>query len=132
MFPLLKRATAIGICNFVCRAFTIFAPLAAELEKPLPLLCLLVVNMTALLVSLTFPSRQEELNRHAQILKDVEVAQMDFTESVHSKRALSEKGKSGVVSGNVSAIDPNLLNQSGAFGYLDDDNEPFINPLEDD
>jgi hypothetical protein len=30
-FPLLKRTTAIGICNFIARAFTIFAPLVAEL-----------------------------------------------------------------------------------------------------
>ena len=83
MFPLLKRATAIGICNFVSRLVAIFAPLAAELEKPLPTLCLLVVNMTALLISLTFPSRQAELLRQQQILRGAAQAQDDFDAEFH-------------------------------------------------
>ena len=32
VFPLLKRATAIGICQFVARGLTIFSPMIAELE----------------------------------------------------------------------------------------------------
>jgi hypothetical protein len=83
MFPLLKRATAIGICNFVSRLITIFAPLAAELEKPLPTLCLLIVNMTALLISFTFPSRQAEILRHQQILKVAAQAQNEYDIMFH-------------------------------------------------
>ena len=114
MFPLLKRATAIGICNFVSRFFTIFAPLAAELEKPLPLLCLLIFNMTALLISLTFPSRQSEIDRHAQILADAAEAQNDFKSSIQSKRAMSDKHRSGI------------------FGDgLDADFKPFVNDNSD-
>ena len=69
MFPHLKRATAIGICNFVARFVTIFAPMAAELEKPLPTLILLIINMTALLISFTFPSFKQEEERNKRILE---------------------------------------------------------------
>ena len=44
IFPFYKRATAIGICNFIGRALTILAPLAAELERPLPASILLIIN----------------------------------------------------------------------------------------
>ena len=37
MFPFFKRTTAVGICNFVARLITIFAPLVAELDRPIPM-----------------------------------------------------------------------------------------------
>ena len=114
MFPLYKRATGIGICNFVSRFFTIFAPLAAELEKPLPLLCLLIFNMTALLISLTFPSRQSEIDRHAEILKDVEEAQNALSASIQSRRSGSQFKRSGIY-GSPEA----------------DDFKPFVNPADE-
>ena len=59
VFPLLKRATATGICNFVGRGLTIFAPLVAELDKPLPMIFLLVVTFIAFVASFFLPSRQD-------------------------------------------------------------------------
>ena len=97
MFPLLKRATAIGICNFVSRLVTIFAPLAAELEKPLPTLCLLIVNMTALLISLTFPSREAEIRRHQQILKEAAEAQDAFDAEFHKHHPDAEHDHDGLL-----------------------------------
>jgi hypothetical protein len=55
VFPFLKRTTAIGVCNFFARIVTIFAPIAAELEKPLPELCLILVVLLAFFISLTLP-----------------------------------------------------------------------------
>ena len=67
VFPHLKRTTGIGTCIFISRFITIFAPLVAELEKPLPTLSIIVITMTALLVSFTFPTRTEEEARIASI-----------------------------------------------------------------
>ena len=55
VFPFLKRTTAIGICNFFARLVTIFAPIAAELDKPMPELLLIVVVLLAFFISLTLP-----------------------------------------------------------------------------
>ena len=46
MFPTLFSATALGFCNFFARIITIFAPLVAEQDPPLPML--LFVIFTAL------------------------------------------------------------------------------------
>jgi hypothetical protein len=59
IFPILKRSTAVGICNFIARGFTILAPLSAEFDKPIPSLILIIVALTAFLVSLTFPSEAQ-------------------------------------------------------------------------
>jgi len=60
-FPLLKRATAIGICNFCARLATVFSPFVAELDTPWPISIIIIVTVLALIVSITFPSREEEL-----------------------------------------------------------------------
>ena len=59
-FPLLKRSTGIGICNFVCRAATIFSPLVAELDKPVPTMIMIIVTEIAIFAAFTFPSAEEE------------------------------------------------------------------------
>ena len=46
VFPTLFSATALGFCNFFARIITIFAPLVAEKDPPLPML--LFVIFTAL------------------------------------------------------------------------------------
>ena len=43
IFPVIKRATAIGICNFIARTLTILAPIVAELDRPIPILTLFFV-----------------------------------------------------------------------------------------
>lgn len=58
MFPINKRATAIGICNFVARLLTIFSFMVAELKKPGPAIYLVVVTFIALLVCFTLPSKE--------------------------------------------------------------------------
>ena len=55
VFPFLKRTTAIGVCNFFARLVTIFAPIVAELDKPLPELCLILVVLLAFVISLFLP-----------------------------------------------------------------------------
>ena len=49
MFPFYKKATAIGICNFIARFVTIFASLAAELDRPWPAALLILANSIALI-----------------------------------------------------------------------------------
>ena len=56
LFPFYKRATSIGICNFIARCFTIAAPLCAELQAPLPIAILLMVNLVAFFVIFTLPT----------------------------------------------------------------------------
>jgi len=58
-FPLLKRTTAIGICNFIARSFTIFAPLVAELDRPIPIIIVMTVTLVGLITSFTFPSERD-------------------------------------------------------------------------
>jgi len=55
IFPFLKRATSIGICNFVARIATIFAPMVAEQAKPLPEVYLLVIVTLAFFVAIFMP-----------------------------------------------------------------------------
>ena len=55
VFPFLKRATSIGICNFIARIAAIFAPMVAEQPKPLPEVYLLVTCSLAFLVAILMP-----------------------------------------------------------------------------
>lgn len=55
-FPLLKRSTGIGICNFVARFCTVFAPMIAELDKPIPISVHLGVTVLGLIVAFFFPT----------------------------------------------------------------------------
>jgi hypothetical protein len=66
-FPLLKRTTAIGICNFIASVATIFAPLAAELDRPIPICLVITVTTIGLITSFTFMSEDEvrQLQRNA-------------------------------------------------------------------
>lgn len=59
-FPLLKRATAVGICNFCARFATMFAPLCAELDQPIPMIIILSVNTVGLVTSFFFPFYSQE------------------------------------------------------------------------
>lgn len=59
-FPLLRRSTAIGICNFCARLATSFAPFVAELDSPIPVSIIIGVSTVGLIVSLTFPFPSEE------------------------------------------------------------------------
>jgi len=70
VFPTLKRATATGVCNFIARFLTMFAPLVAELERPLPIYILLVTATIGLLVSITFPSEGETKKEQRSFLDE--------------------------------------------------------------
>jgi len=61
VFPILRRATATGICNFVARTLTICAPMAAELERPAPVKYLCIVAFIAWTVALSLPSHDSEM-----------------------------------------------------------------------
>ena len=60
IFPIAKRATSIGICNFTARLLCVFAPVAGELEKPEPALIMSSLAAFALVVSFTFQSKERE------------------------------------------------------------------------
>ena len=51
IFPFNKRATAIGICNFIARLITALSPLVAELDRPGPIAVVIILNVLAFLTS---------------------------------------------------------------------------------
>ena len=59
-FPLLRRSTAIGICNFCARLATAFAPFVAEVGSPIPISVVVAVSFVGLAASFTFPFPSEE------------------------------------------------------------------------
>ena len=61
IFPFYKRATSIGICNFIGRCVTIMVPIVAELDKPIPALMILGINVLGFLACFLLPSRDEVL-----------------------------------------------------------------------
>ena len=75
-FPLLKRTTAIGICNFVARLATVFAPLAAELDRPIPISIVIALTTIGLITSFTFPSADEVLRPSEYGMSDL-MSKMD-------------------------------------------------------
>jgi hypothetical protein len=60
IFPFYKRATSIGICNFVARAATITSSLAAELDKPWPIALTISLVSLALITTFFLPTYAEE------------------------------------------------------------------------
>lgn len=62
IFPFYKRATSVGICNFIGRVITISAPVVAELDRPTPAICLLSFNGAAIIAAFFLPSRREEID----------------------------------------------------------------------
>ena len=59
IFPLKKRATAIGICNIVARSITILAPQVNELKAPLPMLTFIAIIAVAFIASFSFIAANE-------------------------------------------------------------------------
>lgn len=57
IFPFYKRATSIGISNFIARCFTILAPIVAEAPRPAPVIVLLSINVIALIASAFLPNK---------------------------------------------------------------------------
>ena len=39
IFPTMFAATSFGFCNFMARAFSAVAPLLAEVDQPVPMIC---------------------------------------------------------------------------------------------
>ena len=68
LFPTLFCGTAAGICNFAGRLATIFAPIVAEYEPPLPMLILGSLVMLAFAAStlLQLPSTADTLDDKAK------------------------------------------------------------------
>lgn len=61
IFPFYKRATAIGICNFIARTVTITSSLAAELDRPWPAALLISATGLAFIAIFFLPYRSEEI-----------------------------------------------------------------------
>jgi len=60
MFPFYKKATAIGICNLVARTLTVTSSLAAEIDRPWPVVMLISANFIAFVTAFFLPSIEEE------------------------------------------------------------------------
>lgn len=54
IFPIEKRATAIGICNLIGRLITSTSPMINELEEPTPMYFFIGLMFVAWLYNLTF------------------------------------------------------------------------------
>lgn len=67
IFPFYKRATAIGICNFIARSVTIFSSLAAELDRPWPAILLISLTSIAIVTAFFLPSMSEEIEYEKQL-----------------------------------------------------------------
>ena len=61
MFPFYKRATAIGIANFIARTVTALSSLAAELDRPWPVVLLFSATLISLITSFFLPSIDQEI-----------------------------------------------------------------------
>lgn len=60
IFPFYKRVTSTGVCNFIARLLTVFAPIVAELDRPIPAIFILSINSLALLSCIWLPTMKEE------------------------------------------------------------------------
>ena len=45
IFPVMFAATSLGFCNVLARAVSIASPLIAQLEQPIPMICLTVSSV---------------------------------------------------------------------------------------
>ena len=61
IFPFTRRATAIGICNFVARGVTVLSSLAAELPKPWPVSLLIAMTTISFINIFFLPTYNEEI-----------------------------------------------------------------------
>jgi hypothetical protein len=66
LFPVLFNSTAYGICNFVARGSSIFAPLAAEVKSNLPM----IIYTVLCLISLAASTCLQKFNEKSDIHKD--------------------------------------------------------------
>lgn len=71
IFPFYKRATAIGICNFIARTVTITSSLAAELDRPWPAVLLITLTVISLINAFFLPSKTEEED-YEKLLKELD------------------------------------------------------------
>lgn len=80
IFPFYKRATSIGICNFVARTVTICSSLAAELDRPWPVALVILAVSIAFITALFLPTYAEE-KQYEEDVKNLrkEVEQMGET-----------------------------------------------------
>lgn len=60
IFPVARRVRAIGICNLFARGFTIFAPIVAEFNEPLPSVNLVGYTALTLLATIFLPDSEKE------------------------------------------------------------------------
>ena len=72
VFPFYRRATAIGICNFVARGLTVLSTLAAEAPNPIPMSLLIGSTAIALIDVIFLPTygEQEEFYERERKLLD--------------------------------------------------------------
>lgn len=60
IFPVSRRASAIGQCQMVARGITVLAPQVSEFPKPIPIASFCAVILLAFLVSLTHHGQETD------------------------------------------------------------------------
>ena len=94
IFPFLKRATSIGICNFVARISTVFAPQVAEQPKPMPEVYLLIIVSIAFVIAFTLPLDDYDENPDAD--------EVSFNSKNDAVNKQNRKGMKFAEGGNLS------------------------------
>ena len=77
IFPFYKRATAIGICNFIARAITCTSSLAAELDRPWPAVILISGTGLAIIAIFFLPTRDQEIEYENKLKNDEKMSKND-------------------------------------------------------
>ena len=67
IFPFYKRITSTGLCNFVGRLVTVAAPVVAELDKPIPAILILCINVIGIIASFFLPSKDDIVAQRKEI-----------------------------------------------------------------
>ena len=80
IFPFYKRATAIGICNFIARSVTILSSLAAEMDRPWPAILLISLTTLSIINAFFLPSMTEEIEYEKQLKEFDQMTEKDKDE----------------------------------------------------
>ena len=63
IFPMEKRATAIGVCNVCARTLTGLSPIISELQEPLPMVYFVAILFIALICTTTIHLEELKVNK---------------------------------------------------------------------
>ena len=65
IFPTMFAATSFGFCNFMARAFSAVAPLLAEVDQPVPMICFTAAAGIACGLSFFIQVKDDDTNKES-------------------------------------------------------------------